>query len=242
MLKIQDFRKIVIANWKLNGSHSFSREYFDKLISDNSDKVENCLIVCPPVPYIFEIKSNNIYKGAQDCSEHIEGAYTGEISAKILKDIGCQFCIIGHSERRNLFNEKNEIIFKKITNCIQNEIIPIICIGENLDQKKQNLTKDILEDQLINCLPKNINLNNLIIAYEPIWSIGTGIIPSVEEILNIHKYIKESIFSEPKLKILYGGSVKANNYKEIIELPFVDGLLVGGASINLDEFNKIIKF
>ena len=104
------------------------------------------------------------------------------------------------------------------------------------------MTKEIIQDQIKNCLPKNINLENLLIAYEPVWSIGTGIIPTLDEITDIHLHIKKSIFSDAKIKILYGGSVKANNYKEIINTQEVDGLLVGGASINLDEFNKIIKF
>ena len=242
MLKIQKFKKIVIANWKLNGSHSFSRDYFNKIVFSESKFKDNCLIICPPIPYINDIKSKYLFKGAQDCSIESKGAFTGEISSNILKDIGCDFCIIGHSERRKLFNDTNEVVYKKINNCIDSNLIPILCIGETLNQRKENLTKEILKDQISKCLPKNINLEKLIIAYEPIWSIGSGIIPSLEEILDINTYIKKSIFYEDKVKILYGGSVKANNYKEIINLPSVDGLLVGGASINIEEFNKIIEF
>ena len=242
MLEIQKFSKIVVANWKLNGSYAFLRSYFDNIKHNQIDSESNCLIICPPTPYINEINSDNIFRGAQDCSIHIEGAFTGEISARILKDLGCTFCIVGHSERRNLFNEQNDLILKKIYNCINCDIIPILCVGESLIQKKENLTKEILKDQLINSLPKNINLKNIIIAYEPIWSIGTGVVPTVDEINEIHNYIKGSILGDKNTKVLYGGSVKANNYKELINLTAVDGLLVGGASINLDEFNKIIEF
>ena len=242
MQEIQKFSKIVVANWKLNGSSTFASNYFENIQSNQLAQKTNCLIICPPVPYINEINSDNLYKGAQDCSIHLEGAFTGEISARILKDIGCQFCIVGHSERRNFFNDQNDSILKKINNCINCNIIPILCIGENLTQKKENLTKEILKDQLLKGLPKNINLENIIIAYEPIWSIGTGVMPKAEEISEIHMYIKNSILGDRGVKILYGGSVKANNYKELIHLTGVDGLLVGGASINLDEFNKIIEF
>ena len=242
MLKIQKFRKFIVANWKLNGSFSFSRDYIKNIDLVESNKIDNCLIICPPIPYINEIKSKSFFLGAQNCSEKLEGAYTGEISVKMLRDIGCAFCIIGHSERRNSFNDTDEIIYQKLNNCLQNDIVPILCIGETLLQKKDNLTNEVLKNQLQRCLSQNFNLENLIIAYEPIWSIGTGMVPKVEEISITHKYIKEKIFSESKIKILYGGSVKSNNYKEIINTSEVDGLLVGGASINIEEFNKIIKF
>tara|TARA_Y100001970_G_scaffold76516_1_gene97162 strand:+ start:155 stop:883 length:729 start_codon:yes stop_codon:yes gene_type:complete len=242
MLEIQKFSKIVVANWKLNGSKSFASNYFGNIQCDKLTNETNCLIICPPAPYIHEINSKNIFKGAQDCSAHIEGAFTGEISARILKDIGCEFCIIGHSERRNLFNEQNDLILKKVNNCINCDIVPILCIGESQIQRKENLTKEILKDQLLKCLPKNINLENIIIAYEPVWSIGTGVTPKVEEISEIHMFIKNEILGKKNVKVLYGGSVKANNYKKLINSTGVDGLLVGGASINLDEFNKIIEF
>tara|TARA_Y100001960_G_scaffold188135_1_gene197311 strand:+ start:193 stop:921 length:729 start_codon:yes stop_codon:yes gene_type:complete len=242
MLEIEKFNKIVIANWKLNGSTSFLRDYLNNIEIKQSNLRDNCLIICPPTPYIKEINSSEFLKGAQDCSQFEEGAFTGEINAKMLKDIGCDFCIIGHSERRNHFKESNETILTKITNCINNDLIPICCVGESLEEKKQGLTKEVLKDQITKSLPKNINLNKIIIAYEPLWSIGTGIIPKIEDIVSIHNYIKNSIFLENNTKIVYGGSVKANNCKKIINLKEVDGLLVGGASLNLDEFNKIIEF
>ena len=242
MPEIEKFNKIVIANWKLNGSSAFIREYFKNIKFSRSNFEDNCVIVCPPIPFIKHIESKQLFKGSQDCSEFSEGAFTGEISARMIKEIGCKFCIIGHSERRTLFKESNETILKKIRNCINNNLIPILCVGESLEEKDQNLTKEVLNEQIKKNLMKNINLKKLIIAYEPLWSIGTGKIPSLDDISEIHSYIKESIFSKNNIKIVYGGSVKSSNYKEIINLDEVDGLLVGGASLNIDEFNKIIEF
>ena len=240
MLEIENFDEIIIANWKLYGSSSFIEEYLDQIKFYGSKSQGRCVIICPPSLYINQINYKNVFVGAQDCSAHIEGPYTGEISAKILKDIGCQFCIVGHSERRMLFNEDSQIVGKKILNCFQNNIIPIFCVGENLQQKKEKLTKDIIKEQIIKSLPNNANKKNIIIAYEPVWAIGSGLTPDLDEISKIHMFIKDNILKDKNVKILYGGSVKANNCKEILNLEGVDGLLVGGASLNIDEFNKII--
>lgn len=242
MLKIENFNKIIIANWKLNGSPSFTERYIDKIRFYDDKNHYGCVIICPPVPFINQINLKNLFIGAQDCSVFNDGSYTGEVSAKMLKDIGCQLCIIGHSERRTFFNDNNEIISKKLTNCLQSKIIPVLCVGENLQQKKERLTKDVIKEQIIKGIPSNADNKKIIIAYEPIWAIGTGLIPNLNEISEIHMFIKNNIFQDKDVKILYGGSVKANNYKEILNLEEVDGLLVGSASINIDEFNKIIKF
>ncbi len=241
MLEIENFKKIIIANWKLNGSIQFAKNYIKNIDFVSSTDKKN-LIVCPPVPLIPYLKSDKFYIGAQDTSIYKLGAFTGEISAKLLREAGCDFSLVAHSERRKIFNESNQDILHKIENLINSNIIPIFCIGENLEQRKDNLTKDILKDQLLTSLPRKIDQNKIIIAYEPVWSIGTGLIPKIEEILEIHDFIKNDIFKNSDLKIVYGGSVKAENYKGIIDEKLVDGLLVGGASINLDEFNQIIKF
>ncbi len=244
MVKIQKYQKFIVANWKLNGSINFTKEYLRNLNIYNSDFISKCLVICPPAPFCEYISKNSkdIFMGAQDCSLYDEGAYTGEISVKILKDVGCDFCILGHSERRNIFNETNHNIFTKANNCINNQIVPIICVGETLEQKNQNLTKEIISQQIINCVPKNAKKDSLIIAYEPIWAIGSGITPTIEEIDEIHTFIKSGIANYESFKLIYGGSVKSSNSKEIMDLQFVDGLLVGGASLNIDEFNKIIMF
>ena len=241
MPKIDNFHKIIIANWKLNGSLAFVEKYLNNIRFDNIKNHQKCVVICPPFVFLNNFNSSNLLLGAQDCSSYSDGSYTGEISAKILKDIGCNFCIIGHSERRNFFNEKNESIYKKIINCIENKIIPILCVGESLVQKKENQTKEILITQIQENIPKISNNKNTIIAYEPLWAIGSGLMPTLEEISEIHTFIKYSIPQSNDYKILYGGSVNSSNCKEIINNEKVDGVLVGGASINIDEFNKIIE-
>ena len=241
MTKIGNFNRIIIANWKLNGSPAFVENYLKKIDFNASADRENCIIICPPFPFINLISFKNIFIGGQNCSIYYKGSYTGEISARMLKDSGCQFCIIGHSERRVIFNENYEMISKKILNCIVEEIVPILCIGENLQEKNDNLTKEILVEQIKKCIPKEANNNNIIVAYEPLWAIGSGITPSLQEISEIHLFIKKNVFHDFNYKILYGGSVKASNSNDILNLEGVDGLLVGGSSINIDEFNKIIK-
>ncbi len=242
MVEIKNFNKIIVANWKLNGSTSFVKDYIKGLDYNPNNSPSNCLIICPPVTYINQFINSDYLIGAQDCSIFKEGAYTGEISSKMLSDIGCNFCIIGHSERRALFNDIEINIKQKIENCFNDHIIPILCVGENLMQRKQGLTKDIIKDQLNLGLPKKFKSDQIILAYEPLWAIGTGIIPKTEEIHEIISFIKNDILNEKDYKILYGGSVKAENYKQILDLDDVDGLLIGGASVNIDEFNKILKF
>tara|TARA_Y100000590_G_C15464026_1_gene917591 strand:+ start:40 stop:768 length:729 start_codon:yes stop_codon:yes gene_type:complete len=241
MLNLENFNKFIIGNWKLNGSLEFVEKYINDIRFNSIKNPDKCVVICPPFPFIDKIKSNNLLKGAQDCSVYDEGSYTGEISTKILKDIGCSFCIIGHSERRNYFNENDEVISKKILNCIEENIIPVLCVGETLNEKNNKQTKDILNKQIEKNLTKNLNAKNIIIAYEPIWAIGTGMTPDPKEISEIHCFIKEKILSSSKYKIIYGGSVSSSNCQEIVNHENIDGVLVGGASLNVQEFNKIIE-
>ena len=243
MIYVENFKKIIIANWKLNGNLALINEFKDKIKPEIVNINNNCLIICPPSPYLHYFVGNNYVLGSQDCSAYNEGAYTGEISAKILKEIGCEVCIIGHSERRIIFreNEDSDLISKKLNNCLNNDIIPIFCIGENIDQKKEKLTKNTLKNQL-NIISSDFNQRNIIIAYEPVWSIGTGLVPSLDEISENLEFIRNDVLKNKKIKILYGGSVKGSNYKTILNLDIVDGLLIGGASINIDDFSKIINF
>ena len=240
MLEIQNFKKIIIANWKLNGSIQFAKNYIKNIDFVSSNDEKN-LIVCPPVPLIPYLKSDKFYIGAQDTSIYNLGAFTGEISADSLADINVDFCIVGHSERRQFFFEKNEEINYKSENLIKNNIIPIICIGETLEDKEKGITNDILEEQLKKSIPISSNFENTIIAYEPVWAIGTGLTPTNEEINDTHKFIREHDAKFNKFKIIYGGSVKSNNAKEITSLLNVDGTLIGGASLKSDEFTKIIQ-
>jgi len=164
----------------------------------------------------------------------------------MLQDEKIMFCIVGHSERRMLFNEENEVIYKKITNLINNKIIPIICIGETLEEKEKNLTTKILEKQIDKCIPKISNYKNSIIAYEPIWAIGTGETASPSDAQSMHARIREKIscISDnmgDNLRILYGGSVSADNCGSFMKEGDIDGVLVGGSSLNVSEFEKIVR-
>ncbi len=242
MLEIREFNKIIVANWKLNGSNDFLEAYFEELDSKNL-RLNVCGVICPPTAYIQNCysKLHSLYLGAQDCSKFKEGAYTGEISASMLKENNCNFCIVGHSERRQVFKENNEDIKIKATQLLDEQIIPIICIGETLEQKKMHKTHEVLKEQVINSLPPNSSKESIVIAYEPIWAIGTGMTPTLDEINNIHKYLKKDIKEIAGYKLLYGGSVNPKNASDIMNLEYVDGVLVGGASLKADQFSQILK-
>ena len=239
MIKLSKFSSIFIANWKLNGNIEFIEKYYQKLLANP----KNCTVVCSPNIYLNRLKNNNInlFSGAQDVSLYNEGAYTGEISANMLNDEKIDFCLVGHSERRQYFNESNKTIKIKTSNLINNNIIPVICIGETLEEKEKKLTKKVLDKQINESIPIESNFENSIIAYEPIWAIGTGLTPSLEEIEEVHSFIKTINIRFNKFKVLYGGSIKASNSKNINNLPNVDGCLIGGSSLKVDEFNSIIS-
>ena len=246
MIKINKFNKIIAANWKLNSSFGFINDYFENFHFSSSDDTNSCVIFCPPLPYLnscysFMPSKTSVFLGAQNCSNFDSGPYTGEISSIMLKENFCKFCIVGHSERRHIFKESSIDVKLKSENLLSSDIIPIICIGETLEEKNKGLTKDVLINQLINSLPSNTSPNNIIIAYEPVWAIGSGLIPTLSEINEIHSFIKKDILEFENYKILYGGSVKSENSRDIIDLPNVDGVLVGGASLDPIEFSKILN-
>ena len=241
MIKLDNFSSFFVANWKLNGNFKFIDQFISKIsLPKDSSK---CVVICPTSIYLDYMSKNKMgfYLGAQNVSQHKDGAFTGEISADSLADINVDFCIVGHSERRQLFFEKNEEINYKSENLIKNNIIPIICIGETLEDKEKGITKDILEDQLKKSIPISSNFKNSIIAYEPVWAIGTGLTPTNDEINETHSFIRQHNDKFNKFKIIYGGSVKASNVNEITSLLNVDGALIGGASLKSDEFTKIIQ-
>tara|TARA_A100001011_G_scaffold78844_1_gene81472 strand:- start:6574 stop:7293 length:720 start_codon:yes stop_codon:yes gene_type:complete len=239
MINLANFSSIFIGNWKLNGNHEFINQYYQKLLLNS----KNCVVICSPSIFLNSLESNNenLFTGAQDVSIFQEGAYTGELSAGMLKDCKINFCLVGHSERRQYFNEKNDIVNKKCINLIDNNIIPVVCIGETLAEKEKKLTKQILNTQIKQCIPKISNSENTIIAYEPIWAIGTGLTPSLDDIQEVHQFIKNIDKKYNNFKILYGGSVKPSNSADIKGLNDVDGCLIGGASLKVDEFNSIIS-
>jgi len=206
-----------------------SKKKAEEFLETYDIKTKHLIILCPPFCYFK--KGVNYALGAQNCFYKNEGAYTGEVSPKILKDVGCKYVIIGHSERRNILSEANESINAKVKICIENKLKPILCIGEKLGENREEILKMQLKEGL-----KGIKDKSIIIAYEPVWAIGTGKTCDLKDILSSYNLIKKIV---PESKVLYGGSVNSKNAHEIINI--TDGVLVGGASVNKNEFLKMIK-
>lgn len=214
---------------------------------------ESRVILCVPYTDLFysllTAQETNIKIGAQNMHWEEKGAFTGEISADMLKCINVEYVIIGHSERRQYFNETDETVNKKVKTAISKEIKPIICVGETLEQKEAEITKEVITKQTMLALEglSSEQLKNVIIAYEPIWAIGTGKVATAEDANNSIKDIRNKVQeiygkeASENISILYGGSVKADNAKELFNMSDIDGALVGGASLKVDEFEKIIN-
>ena len=243
---------LIAGNWKMNGNSILASELVDGIIK-GLDASSSCnLLLCPPFPYLNlvsqGIMNSPISLGAQNLSQHASGAYTGEVSAEMLKDIGCEYVIVGHSERRVLMGETNKIITKKFTTAIKNNLKPILCIGESLKERKQDLTTSVISEQLNAVLNKiDVNdLKNAVIAYEPVWAIGTGLTATPDEAQDVHAHIRAEISKSSKkvaenIQILYGGSVNGNNAGSLFSMPDIDGGLIGGASLTSLEFLSITK-
>jgi len=239
-------RKIIAGNWKMNGKLENLLEI--KKISNEFARSKIEIIICPPFTLLSAASefAKNVYLGAQNLHPESEGAFTGEISADMLVDLGVTHSIIGHSERRNEHKETNEIVARKVKISLEKKLQTIICIGETELQRKGNSTLEILEQQLLGSLANNINFENLIVAYEPIWAIGTGLIPEVSEISKIHDFIRVRLvelygYNASNIPLLYGGSVNGSNAPEIFNINNVNGALVGGASLSFKNFAPIIR-
>ena len=215
---------------------------------------QNEVILCVPFTDLFyawhSLEGSNIHLGAQNMHWEVSGAYTGEVSAEMLKSVGVEYVIIGHSERRAYFAETDETVNKKIKSALKNDLKPIVCVGESLEQRENGETKEIITSQVEKALTdiKKEDINNIIIAYEPIWAIGTGKTATSEDANNSIKAIREKIrelYDEETAEniiIQYGGSVKASNSKELFDTSDIDGALVGGASLKVEEFANIINY
>ncbi len=245
-------KKIIICNWKLNGNKKFIKKYIKILKKNKKLYKNNKISISPPIIYMDYtnklIKNTNISLTSQNVDINLKGSFTGEISAKMLKKINTKYIIIGHSERRLYHKEKNNILLKKIIITKKVNITPIICIGENINDYNLKISEKICKKQLKYFIKKKgIKIfENIIIAYEPIWSIGTGKNASIKHINKINKTIRKYINNKNKkiknkFKIIYGGSVNKNNANKIFNLKNIDGLLIGKSSININEFLKIIK-
>ncbi len=246
-------RKVIAGNWKMNMLPNEAIEYiqaFEPLVKDTKAEV----ILCVPYTDLFyclmNAQNTNIKIGAQNVHFEEKGAYTGEVSAKMLKSIGVEYVIIGHSERRQYFAETDETVNKKIKAALENELKPIVCVGETLEQRESGKTEEIITTQTklaLEGLTKE-QVKGIIIAYEPIWAIGTGKTATSEDANNSIKAIRKeiaSIYGEDvaeEVIIQYGGSVKSSNAKELFACSDIDGGLVGGASLKPEEFSKIVKY
>ena len=246
-------RKVIAGNWKMNMLPDEAINYITELTPLVKD-TENEVILCVPYTDLFysllNAQGTNIKIGAQNMHWEEKGAYTGEVSAKMLKSIGVEYVIIGHSERRQYFAETDETVNKKIKSALANDLKPIICVGETLEEREQGITEKIITNQIEKALAEipGTDLEKIIIAYEPIWAIGTGKTATKEDANDTIKQIRNKLskmYGQNEANgviIQYGGSVKASNAKELFEMSDIDGGLVGGASLKADEFSKIVNF
>jgi len=247
-------RKVIIAgNWKMNKNIAESIDLANAVKKSLYDIEEVDIVLCPPFTSLSDVNGivmeSNIGLGAQDVYWEKEGAFTGQISTSMLKNAGCGYCIVGHSERRQFFGETNETVSKKAKALLAEGLKPIVCVGEKLEERKANKTFDVVKDHVANSLKglTKEDMQNIVIAYEPVWAIGTGLTATKEQAQEVHKYIRgllKDMFGESvakSVRIQYGGSVKPDNIKELIQQEDVDGALVGGASLKADSFAAIVK-
>ncbi len=241
-------RKLAAGNWKMNGLRSALGEV-GILAADHLDPACE-VVLCPPATLVRSMaktcRENCVTIGAQDCHENSSGAHTGDISAEMLADAGAEYVILGHSERREAYDETDETVRNKAKAAWSAGLRAIICVGESASERKAANTLDIIGGQLAGSIPDAATGENLVIAYEPIWAIGTGLVPSIGDIGEVHDFIRmrlERRFGPGvgrSVRILYGGSMNAGNAADIVQVPNVDGGLIGGASLKAADFSKII--
>ncbi|MBN1351327.1 triose-phosphate isomerase [candidate division KSB1 bacterium] len=246
-------RKIIAGNWKMNktGAEAIELAKALKVKSVNIERAD--MVICPPFTALYQtaeiIKASKIKLGAQNVYWEDSGAFTGEISLPMLKDAGCEYAIIGHSERRQFFGETDETVNRKIQKVTGSDLTAIVCVGETLEQRKAGDTERIINTQISNGFAgiTQEQMKRIIIAYEPIWAIGTGMTATPEQAEDVHLFIRNLIKSlygaaaADMIRIQYGGSVKPDNAAELLSQPDIDGALVGGASLKADAFIEIIK-
>lgn len=244
-------RKMMIAgNWKMNGLSADGVALAKEIATAVKVKKRNCeFVVCPPFTLLNLIKKalrgSKVALGAQDCHTAEKGAHTGDISPVMLKDLGCAYVILGHSERRADHHETSNLVCQKTIAAHQAGLKTIVCIGETLEQRESGKTIDVCSRQVKESLPDDAKANNVVIAYEPVWAIGTGKTPTTQEVEEVHAAVRKVLAKKigkseaDKMRILYGGSVKPSNAKEMLSLPDVDGALIGGASLKSADFIAI---
>lgn len=245
---------LVIANWKMHGDTAAN----NALVLDFQALTDGCTVqcvLCPPYPYLGQVGAllsrsaksakSTLMLGAQDCSHSDLGAYTGEVSPRMLADVGCQWVILGHSERRQYHQESDALIAAKLAAALRSGLGPVLCVGETLEQRESSEAKAVVTAQLRGALEDLPDLAAITIAYEPVWAIGTGLTASPDEAQEMHEHVRAVLHSmdarnASTTRILYGGSVKADNAAALFEQTDIDGALVGGASLDAEAFAAIV--
>jgi triosephosphate isomerase (TIM) len=234
--------RLVAGNWKMHGSRAANNALLDALVAQLGREPRAECAVCPPFPYLEQVsarlRGTPIALGAQNASEHAQGAYTGEVSAAMLKEFGCRYVIVGHSERRQIYGESDAQVAAKFCAVQAAGLVPILCVGETLEERETGRTEQVVARQLDAVLNKT-KFGEAVLAYEPVWAIGTGRNASPEQAQAVHGFLRERLSAE--VRILYGGSVKAQNAAAIFAMADVDGGLIGGASLVAKDFIEIVR-
>ena len=247
-------RKTIIAgNWKMNKNHQEAGTLAQAIVEKVSGIQDVEIVLCPTFTSLSaveaSIKGTNVALGAQNMHWGKEGAYTGEISSNMLLTLGCQFVILGHSERRSYFHESDEIVAKKVDAAIKAGLTPIVCVGETREEREKEITKDVVKRQITGAF-KDLTADEfegMVIAYEPVWAIGTGLTATTEQAQEVHEFIRRHIAGmfgsdlAESTRIQYGGSMKPGNARELLDQPDIDGGLIGGAALDADSFEGIIR-
>lgn len=247
-------KKLIAGNWKMNGSLAANAALLDALAQGLAAAPAACEVaVCVPAPYLAQLQAMRsaqaglvaVELGAQDVSAHASGAYTGEVSAAMLKDFGCRFAIVGHSERRQYHGETDQLVADKAKAALASGITPIVCVGETLAEREAGHTEEVVKRQLAAVIHTNGHcISEIVVAYEPVWAIGTGKTASPEEAQAVHAVLRAQLKAATdqfaRVKILYGGSMNAANAATLLAQPDIDGGLIGGASLKAPDFLTII--
>lgn len=243
-------RKLIVGNWKMHGSRADIATLLSGLQQQELGSAA-LVAVCPPFPYLLWAQQHlpaAIALGAQNVCAETQGAFTGEVAAGMLRDCGCRYVIVGHSERRQLYGESDELVARKTGQLLEHALTPIVCVGETLVEREAGQTLTVIGAQLA-ALFAQVDASQLarcVIAYEPVWAIGTGLTATPEQAQEVHAFIRSQIRSRyestaENVQLLYGGSVKANNAESLFSQPDIDGGLIGGASLNAEEFAAICR-
>ena len=241
-------RQLVVGNWKMTGNQHTNAELLEGVVAGWQGKHNAEVVVCPPFPYLIptqqKISGTPIILGAQTVSQYEQGAFTGEVSAEMLAELHCKFVIIGHNERRRMQAETDEQVAQKFIAVQRVGLIPILCIGESLLQREQGQHLDVISRQLnaVFSLTGKDVFSDAVVAYEPVWAVGTGKTATPEQAHEVHRFIREQLGAVAEsVRILYGGSVKSHNAEQLFALQDIDGALLGGASLNAEEFLAICR-